>query len=159
MKSRDILVLFLIAFILFITFKATPERSDEVIACTADAMLCPDGSYVGRSGPNCEFVCPNIIENITANIGVSILNGGVYITPLKVLSDSRCPEDVQCIWAGEVRILARISDGKEVREVTLVESTTFEFQGKIIELTGVRPSAHSKKIIKSNDYLFEFSVK
>jgi hypothetical protein len=23
-----------------------------------DAKKCPDGSYVGRSGPNCEFVCP-----------------------------------------------------------------------------------------------------
>lgn len=22
-------------------------------------MQCPDGSYVGRSGPNCEFVCPS----------------------------------------------------------------------------------------------------
>ena len=28
------------------------------IACTADARQCSDGSYVGRSGPNCEFVCP-----------------------------------------------------------------------------------------------------
>ena len=31
----------------------------EPIACTMDAMMCPDGSYVGRTGPNCEFVCPN----------------------------------------------------------------------------------------------------
>ena len=28
------------------------------VACTADAMLCPDGSYVGRTGTNCAFVCP-----------------------------------------------------------------------------------------------------
>ncbi|MBI2610691.1 peptidoglycan-binding protein [Candidatus Kaiserbacteria bacterium] len=28
--------------------------------CTADAMQCPDGSYVGRTGPSCEFVCPSI---------------------------------------------------------------------------------------------------
>lgn len=27
-------------------------------ACTADAKQCPDGSWVGRSGPNCEFKCP-----------------------------------------------------------------------------------------------------
>ena len=28
--------------------------------CTADARLCPDGSAVGRIGPNCEFAqCPN----------------------------------------------------------------------------------------------------
>ncbi len=26
--------------------------------CTADAKLCADGSYVGRSGPNCAFICP-----------------------------------------------------------------------------------------------------
>jgi len=31
--------------------------TDEVF-CTADAMQCPDGSFVGRTGPNCEFVCP-----------------------------------------------------------------------------------------------------
>ncbi len=28
------------------------------VACTADAKLCPNGTYVGRTGPNCEFVCP-----------------------------------------------------------------------------------------------------
>lgn len=27
----------------------------ESVACTQDAKLCPDGSYVGRTGPNCEF--------------------------------------------------------------------------------------------------------
>lgn len=27
--------------------------------CTADAKLCPDGSYVPRTGPKCEFAsCP-----------------------------------------------------------------------------------------------------
>jgi len=28
-------------------------------ACTLEAKLCPDGTYVGRTGPNCEFApCP-----------------------------------------------------------------------------------------------------
>ena len=31
---------------------------DSIVACTADAMMCPNGSYVGRTGPNCQFVCP-----------------------------------------------------------------------------------------------------
>ena len=26
--------------------------------CTMDARMCPDGTYVGRTGPNCQFVCP-----------------------------------------------------------------------------------------------------
>lgn len=33
-------------------------QEPQGVACTMDAMQCPDGSYVGRSGPNCEFVCP-----------------------------------------------------------------------------------------------------
>jgi hypothetical protein len=33
-------------------------RSDDIF-CTQEAKLCPDGSYVGRTGPNCEFApCP-----------------------------------------------------------------------------------------------------
>lgn len=30
------------------------------VACTLEAKICPDGSAVGRTGPNCEFAaCPN----------------------------------------------------------------------------------------------------
>ncbi len=36
-----------------------PENDNGSIQCTMDAMMCPDGSYVGRSGPNCQFVCPS----------------------------------------------------------------------------------------------------
>ena len=38
--------------------KETPK------ACTMEAKLCPDGSYVGRTGQNCEFSpCPGIYVN------------------------------------------------------------------------------------------------
>jgi len=31
------------------------------VACTMDAKMCPDGSYVGRTAPKCEFApCPGI---------------------------------------------------------------------------------------------------
>jgi hypothetical protein len=30
----------------------------EAVMCTMDSMQCPDGSWVGRSGPQCEFKCP-----------------------------------------------------------------------------------------------------
>lgn len=36
-----------------------PAREDVPVACTMEAMMCPDGSYVGRTGPNCAFAqCP-----------------------------------------------------------------------------------------------------
>lgn len=32
----------------------------KITACTQEAKICPDGSSVGRTGPNCEFAeCPN----------------------------------------------------------------------------------------------------
>ena len=35
---------------------------EEGVFCTQDAKLCPDGSYVGRTGPDCKFaLCP--VEN------------------------------------------------------------------------------------------------
>ncbi len=31
------------------------------VACTQEAKLCADGTYVGRSGPSCEFaICPSV---------------------------------------------------------------------------------------------------
>lgn len=45
-----------------ITQTPTPtptEQTDKKIFCTQEAKECPDGSYVGRTGPNCEFTpCP-----------------------------------------------------------------------------------------------------
>lgn len=29
---------------------------EKPVYCTQEAKICPDGSYVARTGPNCEFV-------------------------------------------------------------------------------------------------------
>ena len=40
----------------------TEVEEPTLIACTADAKLCPDGSAVGRIGPDCEFAaCPDVV--------------------------------------------------------------------------------------------------
>jgi len=42
-----------------VVFFTTRGPGEEPVYCTQDAKLCPDGSYVGRVGPNCEFTsCP-----------------------------------------------------------------------------------------------------
>ncbi len=36
-----------------------PSETEDIVACTMDAKICPDGSAVGRTAPNCEFApCP-----------------------------------------------------------------------------------------------------
>lgn len=36
----------------------------EPVFCTADAMQCSDGSWVSRTGSNCEFICPKVKQEI-----------------------------------------------------------------------------------------------
>lgn len=49
------------ASLLYIAFvPATSPFVGGPVACTQEAKLCPDGSAVGRTGPNCEFAeCPS----------------------------------------------------------------------------------------------------
>lgn len=57
---------------------------------------------------------------VVARVGQSAdLGGGLVVRPIRVIEDSRCPNNVQCIWAGRLRLLADVS-GAEV-ELTLGE--------------------------------------
>jgi hypothetical protein len=52
------------------------------VACTMEAKICPDGSSVGRTGPNCEFAdCPD------QTAGWNTLNNDEYGFSLKYPAD------------------------------------------------------------------------
>jgi len=55
-----IVLLILIGGIVWFVWPKHPSGSDNDVACTQEAKLCPDGSYVDRTGPDCEFAaCPD----------------------------------------------------------------------------------------------------
>jgi uncharacterized protein (UPF0179 family) len=66
---------FLIVAILFtlsasiyvsISKKNTVRNLQKEIVCTMEAKICPDGSFVGRTGPNCDFSpCPKENQKYT----------------------------------------------------------------------------------------------
>jgi hypothetical protein len=67
MKNPTFIFIFIIAVFIFggLLYVYNPEPTEYKnpndtgpAVCTADAKLCPDGSHVGRTGPNCEFHCP-----------------------------------------------------------------------------------------------------
>ncbi len=62
MKSFVITILSLVLLIGIGVYYWTRDDSnlgEEQVFCTMDAKMCPDGSYVGRVAPNCEFAaCP-----------------------------------------------------------------------------------------------------
>lgn len=50
-----------LTFLSFLSGEQRPEKNiGNKVACTMDAKLCPDGSYVGRTGPNCEFAACSV---------------------------------------------------------------------------------------------------
>jgi len=133
----------------------------EPVACTQEAKLCSDGSSVGRTGAKCEFAaCPvaQVKEGTTAALNQKILNNGVAITPLEVMSDSRCPVDVTCIWAGEVTLKVLLVKGTVSKEVVLKSNVPFVFENNNITLTDVTPANNSKKSFAKEEYRFTFLV-
>ena len=47
------------ASLLYIAFVPATSPFVGPVACTEEAMICPDGTAVGRTGPTCEFApCP-----------------------------------------------------------------------------------------------------
>ena len=138
------------------------NNNDGQIACTMEAKLCPDGSYVGREGPLCEFAeCPATPSTTETKIKAKLLINEIYITPQELLEDSRCAVDVTCIWAGQVRLKVDLSStGNTVKEESVILTTgkPFVFNKKVIELVGVSPEPNSKTTINLSDYIFTFRV-
>ena len=63
-----ILVVALLAIAGGIYFYISHTHTGEV-ACTTDAMMCPDGSAVGRTGPDCSFApCPGVSYALAADL-------------------------------------------------------------------------------------------
>jgi len=58
--------------------------------CTQEARQCPDGSYVSRTGPNCEFSeCPATTANSSPDIVL-----GKFVGPDSSISDDELQQSV-----------------------------------------------------------------
>ncbi|MEK7187383.1 MAG: hypothetical protein AAB691_00875 [Patescibacteria group bacterium] len=93
--SLVILIAALMVGYSFITQVSSPPKP---IACTEEAMLCPDGSSVGRTGPRCEFAeCPAVSSSTTptsTSTGQSGIRGMVLLGPICPVE--RIPPDPKC---------------------------------------------------------------
>jgi len=77
----------LVGFIFSLKQPVFNNLPNNNVACTADAKQCSDGSYVGRSGPNCEFVCPTV-TSISTEIQAKITAHADLITLTTPLPNS-----------------------------------------------------------------------
>ena len=111
---KAILALLLAVFLTFVVlgFANYGSRDDKPplkeygqVACTMEAKICPDGTAVGRTGPNCEFTaCPAATTTPLGATGV--LRGTVTLSPICPVE--RMPPDPNCAprgYEGRIEVL------------------------------------------------------
>jgi hypothetical protein len=79
---------------------------------------------------------------------------GVSITPRRIVEESRCPADVNCIQAGRVVVAVDV----EGDSLDIEEGQTREVSGVTITLSDVSPGPLSTDPIEGSEYRFTFSV-
>ncbi len=89
-------------------------------------------------------------------LGQTAYAGGPSVTPLGLLEDSRCPKDVECVWAGQVRVRARVAGGGWSREVELISNKPVAIADGQLQLVAVTPERLQHRTIAPKDYRFTF---
>ncbi|MDB5188083.1 MAG: hypothetical protein JWO50_603 [Candidatus Kaiserbacteria bacterium] len=144
------------------TSKIATTTSEQPTACFADAKICPDGSAVGRVGPNCEFAaCPSVnatSSTVHTTVGQKVTGLGVTITPIEVVEDSRCPANVNCIWAGTVKVRTKITSAMGTSEMVLELGVPTTTEAEIVTLTEVTPQKVPQETIPISSYRFVFTI-
>ncbi len=98
-------------------------------------------------------------REFTLKVGeqVSIKEAGLKISFSLVKEDSRCPKGVNCIWAGNGKILLKISKGRgqaaNLELNTGIEPRQQRFQDYDIKLVGLDPYPEQNVAIKRGQYV------
>lgn len=75
-----------------------------------------------------------------------------------VETDSRCPSDVNCVWAGNAAVQFQLSNGRSNKTVTLNTGrggafvSEVEYRGYKVKLVDLRPYPRSDRQIAASDY-------
>lgn len=231
------LIIIVASVVVYGFYRMLERRSDENMAvCTAEALQCPDGSYVGRGGAQCAFSpCPNQpsftgtlrqdsngftliiaappggmevayampltikVSNVVGqlvgqkvrvygsftqgamlavdrleelsgdvgdrevgdvSVGESVFINGVRITLNKIVQDSRCPVDVQCIQAGAVTANVTLQSNTDKETKTIVSNAApIAFDSYHISIENVKPSRVVGAMPAPESYRITFRVR
>lgn len=104
----------------------------------------------------CATVPPPESAVPVAGFGQVARAGILSVRPLELLEDSRCPASVQCVWAGQVRIRAQITDamGTGLREFTYGQPVSLD--GGTVTLAEVEPPKLAPGTTNPAAYRFTF---
>ena len=86
---------------------------------------------------------------------------GFKIKFVDMLDDSRCPKDVNCVWAGNARISVEVSKKGKTKTFELnsnMSPQTVAFDGYEFKLTKLTPEPASNIRIRKDGYVATISV-
>ncbi len=127
------------------------------------ALFAACASMVGASAPQTP-VTAALGEPFTLAQGDTVQVGPerVGITFEAVVSDSRCPTDVQCIRAGEAVVRVVMAGQGQAAETVELQTTPNRSQASVfgytLTLSRVLPEPNTKTPIKASDYRATFIV-
>ena len=97
------------------------------------------------------------MQRAPVGIGQTFRVDGLKITPIKVIEDSRCPMNARCIWAGTVRITARVREGHHVQTRELELGKPLMIRGRALALSDVAPPRVAGGPVRKLRYRFTFT--
>lgn len=120
-----IIIVVILGVVLYMVYSEDTVTTNEPVACTQEAKLCPDGSYVGRTGPECEFAaCPSAGDDSTPWLSTSTPSATIkypaslstaYLTPTDwPPSVNVTDEKFSCTEGGEATARAGQTEARKI---------------------------------------------
>jgi hypothetical protein len=132
------------------------QRGIIALALVLGAAACgsSERAPIEPSASQDEFSIDAVLgQPFTLKIGQTAAVAGTNLTVrmLAVPADSRCPTDVQCVWAGNARVDLRAGGG-DVSLNTTEEPHAVRIGDYRLELTGLTPAPRSTESIAPSSY-------
>lgn len=83
---------------------------------------------------------------------------GIEIKPTRIIEDSRCPLDVQCIWAGQLVVEVLLKSGTRFQTIQMKTGVGRVYSGKTIVLSSALPLKKAGEEIKKEEYVLTFVI-
>ncbi|MDE1724385.1 MAG: hypothetical protein KGH76_00625 [Thaumarchaeota archaeon] len=98
----------------------------------------------------------------TLGSSTAITTSQGLVIQLQNVTDSRCPSDVTCIWAGQVNVTLTIQSPTSKGTISLAKSaaqnSTTSFDNYVLQLVDVKPYPQSGQSVSLSDYIVTLNV-
>lgn len=136
--------------------------STAALAVLIFTCLCACSSQLQPEAPQTPQVQLDTPFSLAYEQTVAISDTPLRLTFVKLIGDSRCPEGVECFWAGSADIEVKVTSGAES---TLIQLSTYHQDkreasafGYRIQLEDVTPHPAEGRKIEASQYVAHLKV-